>query len=117
MTNLAINPEQTILTEREAEAVFWYAQGKTKGEIATILGKSVNTIKTLMHNSAVKCGAFGNSAHLVAEAFCRGVLKPLAIALFVMGADLDEHEPRRPPRGGARIVRLVRGGRNRYQYV
>jgi hypothetical protein len=66
----------------------------------------VNTVKTLLHHSSEKLDAFGNSAHLVAAAFCKGVLKPLALALFVMGADFggEESADKYRIRGGSRIV-------------
>lgn len=36
---------QLQLTPRQAEALHWIAEGKTNGEIATILGCSINTVK------------------------------------------------------------------------
>lgn len=36
---------QLKLTQRQAEALHWIAEGKTNSEIATILGCSVNTVK------------------------------------------------------------------------
>jgi FixJ family two-component response regulator len=44
----SFKPLQTVLglTPRVAETLLWLAQGKTNGEIATILGNSKSTVNT-----------------------------------------------------------------------
>ncbi len=45
------------LTAREAEVLYWVAQGKTNQEVALILSASLNTIKKQVANILVKIGA------------------------------------------------------------
>ena len=44
------------LTPREAEVLLWVAQGKSNGEIATILGATENTMKKHLQNIFEKLG-------------------------------------------------------------
>jgi DNA-binding NarL/FixJ family response regulator len=44
------------LTPREAEVLLWVAQGKSNGEIATILGATENTVKKHLQNMFEKLG-------------------------------------------------------------
>jgi DNA-binding NarL/FixJ family response regulator len=48
--------EKLGLTPREAEVLFWVAQGKTNPEIATILGIGLTTVKKHLEASFVKLG-------------------------------------------------------------
>ncbi len=53
------SPEQLIelgLTPREAEVLFWLAQGKTNSEIATITGVQLTTIKKHLESIYPKLG-------------------------------------------------------------
>ena len=44
------------LTPREAEVLFWVAQGKSNPEIATILGIGLTTVKKHLERVYVKLG-------------------------------------------------------------
>ena len=44
------------LTFREAEILFWVAQGKANAEIAVILGTAPNTVKKHLQNLMPKIG-------------------------------------------------------------
>ena len=48
--------ESLGLTHREAEVLLWVAQGKSNGEIATILGATENTMKKHLQNIFEKLG-------------------------------------------------------------
>jgi DNA-binding response OmpR family regulator/DNA-binding CsgD family transcriptional regulator len=48
--------ESLGLTPREAEILFWIAQGKTNAEIGTILGLAPNTVKKHVYNLLPKMG-------------------------------------------------------------
>lgn len=53
------SPEQLIplgLTPREAEVLFWVAQGKTNPEIATITGVQLTTVKKHLESTFAKLG-------------------------------------------------------------
>jgi DNA-binding CsgD family transcriptional regulator len=41
---------QALLSEREAECLVWIAQGKSNGEIALVLGLSLDTVKEHVHS-------------------------------------------------------------------
>jgi DNA-binding NarL/FixJ family response regulator len=53
------------LTEREAEVLLWVAQGKSNGEIATILGTAENTVKKHLQNIFEKLGVDSRNAATV----------------------------------------------------
>jgi DNA-binding NarL/FixJ family response regulator len=53
------------LTDREAEVLLWVAQGKTNGEIATILGAAESTIKKHLQNIFEKLGIESRNAATV----------------------------------------------------
>jgi DNA-binding NarL/FixJ family response regulator len=53
------------LTEREAEVLLWVAQGKTNGEISTILGTAENTVKKHLQNIFEKLGIESRNAATV----------------------------------------------------
>jgi DNA-binding NarL/FixJ family response regulator len=56
-------PLETLgLTEREAEVLLWIAQGKTNGEISTILGAAENTVKRHVQNIFEKLGVDNRNA-------------------------------------------------------
>ncbi len=44
------------LTPREAEVLFWVARGKTNGEIATVLGIGLTTVKKHLESTYAKLG-------------------------------------------------------------
>jgi DNA-binding NarL/FixJ family response regulator len=48
--------ESLGLTPREAEILFWVAQGKTNPEIATILGIGLTTVKKHLESTFAKLG-------------------------------------------------------------
>lgn len=54
----------TDLTPREKEVLHWVEKGKYYGEIGTILGISVHTVKHHMWSIRVKLGA-NNKVHAV----------------------------------------------------
>lgn len=54
--------EKLGLTPREAEVLFWVAQGKSNGDIALILGAALNTIKKHMERVLEKLGAENRQA-------------------------------------------------------
>lgn len=49
------------LTRREVQCLRWAAAGKTDGEIGTILGLSVSTVRFHLRNAAGKLGATGRA--------------------------------------------------------
>ncbi|TVR52774.1 MAG: response regulator [Puniceicoccaceae bacterium] len=60
-----ISPEplqQLGLTPREAEVLYWLAQGKTSPEIAVILRTALNTVKKHAHNIYAKLGVDNRTA-------------------------------------------------------
>ena len=108
MTQLAINERQTELTKRETETIFWLANSKSKPEIAAILGISTNTIKTHVLHIQQKWNCYGTTAGLVAAAFCKQVITPLAIVISIYGGLFTDQPLRRPSRPGVRTQRQVR---------
>jgi DNA-binding NarL/FixJ family response regulator len=67
--------EKLGLTPREAETVYWVAQGKTNPEIATILGIGLTTVKKHLESSFMKLGVENRTAAaaLVLEQLSTGV--------------------------------------------
>jgi len=57
--------ERLGLTGREAEVLLWVAQGKSNGEIATILGTAENTVKKHLQNIFEKLGVDSRNAATV----------------------------------------------------
>jgi DNA-binding NarL/FixJ family response regulator len=56
-------PLETLgLTPREAEVLLWVAQGKSNGDIATILGMSEGTVKKHLEHVFEKLGVEGRNA-------------------------------------------------------
>jgi DNA-binding NarL/FixJ family response regulator len=53
------------LTQREAEVLLWVAQGKSNGEIATIIGAAENTVKKHVQNIFEKLGVESRHAAIV----------------------------------------------------
>lgn len=53
------------LTEREAEVLLWVAQGKSNGEISTILGAAENTVKKHLQHIFEKLGLESRNAAAV----------------------------------------------------
>lgn len=95
------------LTQREAEAVLWIAQGKTSWEAGQILGVAETTINAHASHASEKLHA-SNRAHLVARAFVRGILAvgPRACAfLLALACCLDAHDALRSPRRPTRTRR------------
>lgn len=62
------------LTRREAETVLWIAEGKTAWEAGTIMGVSESTAVAHAKAAMTKLEASARP-HLVARAFCAGILK------------------------------------------
>lgn len=88
------------LTQREAEAVLWVANGKTSWEAGLIMGVSEHTLGTHVANASQKLSA-SNRAHLVARAFVAGVLAVArngTACLMLAVSLLWFHDGRRPPR-------------------
>ena len=54
--------KQLGLSEREAETLLWVAQGKSNGDIATILGNSEKTVKKTMGHIFEKLGVESRTA-------------------------------------------------------
>lgn len=76
------------LTQREAEAVLWVAQGKTSWEAGRILGVASSTLDAHIAHAAEKLDAV-NRAHLITKAFLRGILaagasRALSLVLAVL---------------------------------
>jgi DNA-binding CsgD family transcriptional regulator len=57
--------EKLGLTPREAEVLFWVAQGKTNPEIGLILDLSVGTVKKHMEHLLPKLGVENRGAAMV----------------------------------------------------
>lgn len=53
---------QLSLTPRQAEVLHWIAEGKTNGEIATILGCSINTVKMHLKEIFKRLGLHSRTA-------------------------------------------------------
>lgn len=88
------------LTQREAEAVLWIAQGKTSWEAGRILGVAEGTINAHAAHASEKLQA-SNRAHLVARAFVRGILAVaprLSCLVLALACSLDAHDALRSPR-------------------
>jgi DNA-binding response OmpR family regulator/DNA-binding CsgD family transcriptional regulator len=63
---------QLGLTPRETEILFWVAQGKTNGEIGTILGAATTTVKKHVENLLPKLGVETRLAAALLAAECFG---------------------------------------------
>lgn len=50
------------LTQRQAEVLHWIAEGKSNGEIATILGCSINTVKAHLKEIFQRLGLHSRTA-------------------------------------------------------
>ena len=50
------------VTQRQAEVLHWIAEGKTNGEIATILGCSINTVKAHLKEIFQRLGLHSRTA-------------------------------------------------------
>lgn len=50
------------LTQRQAEVLHWIAEGKSNGEIATILGCSINTVKAHLKDIFQRLGIHSRTA-------------------------------------------------------
>lgn len=76
MANLSkrIDESRNILTKRECEIITWAADGKTSGEIATILSVSDHTINTHLHSAMRKMDCV-NRTQLVATALRLNIIK------------------------------------------
>ena len=53
---------QLSLTPRQAEVLHWIAEGKTNGEISTILGCSINTVKMHLKEIFKRLGLHSRTA-------------------------------------------------------
>ena len=56
-----------VLSPRELECLSWIAKGKTAGEVALIIGRSVETVRVHLKRGIAKLGA-SNCTHAVAKA-------------------------------------------------
>lgn len=72
----AAGPGETSLSEREVECLSWVALGKTDAEIATILGRSVPTVRFHLENAMKKLNVH-NRTQAAALAAQTGILGPL----------------------------------------
>lgn len=70
------------LTQREAEALMWTAQGKTAWEAGSIMGVTEGTAKAHLRNAMFKLRAT-NKPHAVARAFVLGILGG-RVAAFIL---------------------------------
>lgn len=61
------------LTEREVECLQWCAEGKTHGEIASILGNSARTVRFFLDNARRKLNCL-NTVQTVVCTKQRGLL-------------------------------------------
>ena len=50
------------ITQRQAEVLHWIAEGKSNGEIGTILGCSINTVKAHLKDIFQRLGLHSRSA-------------------------------------------------------
>ena len=58
------------LTRRESEALCWIAQGKTDGEVASILGVAISTVKKHLEHIFVKLGVENRTAAAIRALEC-----------------------------------------------
>lgn len=75
--------EETPLTPREAETLLWSAEGKSAADVGAILGISERTANVHLQSATRKLDAL-NKAHAIARAFARGMLVPIALAVFLV---------------------------------
>jgi DNA-binding CsgD family transcriptional regulator len=68
-----VNETPHVLSDREREVLSWTAQGKTAGEIGSILSISARTIEWHMQNARRKMNAI-NVVHAIALAIKAGVI-------------------------------------------
>jgi len=68
-----VEPEQTNLSMRERECLFWTALGKTSWEIAKIIGRSEDTVNFHLKKASGKLNA-ANKCHAVTKAITQGYL-------------------------------------------
>ncbi len=66
--------DRVDLSVRERECLAWTLEGKTAGEIATILGLSVSTVNHHAHTASRKLGSL-NKHHAAVKALRRGLLQ------------------------------------------
>lgn len=59
---IGILASQLQTTHRQSEVLHWIAEGKTNGEIATILGCSVNTVKMHLKDIFQRLGVHTRTA-------------------------------------------------------
>lgn len=94
------------LTKRQIEIVHHLADGKTADEIAAVLCRSVQTVRTQVKLACRRVGA-RNAANLVAQSISRGWIAPLVLVLLI--SDLHNHAARvRLPTRTRETVSVVR---------
>lgn len=54
-------PKAPRLSPREIECLSWAAQDKSAGDIATIIGRSVHTVRTYFRRAYIKLGVHGRA--------------------------------------------------------
>ncbi len=103
----------SILRNRETEALALAAEGKTREETAIIMGVSPETVKAHW-SRAMKTMDATNRANLIALAFCNNILRPLLVLLMITQVTGFEHMPTRPVRTRTvpRTMRIGRRGRS-----
>ena len=59
---VALLVSELQITQRQAEVLHWIAEGKANGEIATILGCSINTVKAHLKEIYQRLGLHSRTA-------------------------------------------------------
>lgn len=109
------------LPKRQSEAFLYAAQGLTRNETASRMGCSAQNVKMLITEVHNKLGA-RNTPHAISEAFRRGILRALCLAMFFASvtavtpaqkalAEEDLMARRLRSRSTQRGTRRVRGSR------
>lgn len=105
------DPQQTALTRAEVRLLCLVADGYTHREIAGLLFRSIDTVKTHCRHIAEKLGSRGQ-ANMITVALKKGVIRLLSAALLTIHLGYGLAPPRvdqiRPVRGGSRYSHVVR---------
>ncbi|MCF8479467.1 MAG: LuxR family transcriptional regulator [Rhodospirillum sp.] len=71
--NMTSRRQKTLLSPREQEMLRWTAEGKTSGEISSIVRISVKSVESHLENAKRKLGTYSKT-HAVVVALTRGLL-------------------------------------------